>query len=958
MSEPLSTAGPVGTWVGGDGPDSGESDPRVVRALCEYRAAVEAGHRPGRQAFLARYPEVAGELAACLEGLEFVQAAAREVRGLVAPAGSAPAAQGRDAPPAALGDFRILREAGRGGMGVVYEAEQVSLRRRVALKVLPFAAALDAKQLQRFRNEAEAAARLQHPHIVPVLAVGCEAGVPYYAMQFIDGRSLAEVVSATRDTTALPAAAGRPAAPRGPAADPGYFRQIARLLLQAAEALEYAHQCGVVHRDVKPGNLLVDARGHLWVTDFGLARVGGGSGVTATGDVIGTLHYMSPEQARARGVLLDHRTDIYSLGATAYELLTLRPPFDGEDRTDLLRRIAADEPRRPRRVNPRVPRDLETVVARAMEKDPADRYATAQELADDLRRFLEDKPVRARRATPWHVAAKWARRHRPVVAAAAAALAVVLAVLAGAVVHLSAANQALRDEQAKTEKERTTALRNEARAERAAEAAIKALHRVTLEVADDRLKKDPLWGKKAEQFLDDTVQICRDLAGMDGASINLRLNAASGFCRAAQAYTELGRGEKAKAALGEGLGYFRRLTEDAPDDFAVRVNLANGHRQFGVLLRWLGEGPAAAEQFRLALAAWDHPRPMTPCPYQASEAHDNLGDLCTEVGDDAGAREHFRKTVAQRERLCETFGDSGGVGRQLVQDHVRLAHYLGRAGDRPGAERHFRRALEVAERLTREYPGEPENGWMLGDCCRALGDFAGPSDPAAAAAYYGRALAVLPGLVAAHPGLAGARQLLAEVHAALGGITPAGADRDGHFRAARDLLTALAADLPDGSPGPGNPGQNQNALAWFLVSCPDPQFRDPVRAVEVALRAVEQAPKQPDYLNTLGVACYRAGDPEDAVVALERAAASRAGGGDALDLFFLAMARRELGDAAGAGRSYADALAWLARFPGGRTAEIDQARAEAEVVLGPLAREKSADRRPPGPVRAPAAAVD
>jgi serine/threonine protein kinase len=358
-----------------------------------------------------------------------------------------------------LGDFRMIREVGRGGMGVVYEAEQVSLRRRVALKVLPFAGTLDPRQLQRFRIEAQVAAGLHHTNIVPIYAVGSERGTLYYAMQFIDGHTLADVIRQLRQPDRSPP--GRPRTPApvqeerfadqptmvytppsaapipegvattAPAAHlsteagrPGveYFRAVARLGVQAAEALDHAHQAGVVHRDVKPANLLVDSRGHLWVTDFGLAHVQTGASLTATGDLVGTLRYMSPEQALAKRVPLDHRTDVYSLGATLYELLTLRPPFPGIDRQELLRQIAFDEPAPPRRLERAVPAELEAVVLKALEKSPAERYGTAQELADDLRRWLENRPIRARRPSWWQVARKWARRHRGVVGSAVVAL--------------------------------------------------------------------------------------------------------------------------------------------------------------------------------------------------------------------------------------------------------------------------------------------------------------------------------------------------------------------------------------------------------------------------------------------------------------------------------------------------------------------------------------------------------
>jgi tetratricopeptide (TPR) repeat protein len=211
---------------------------------------------------------------------------------------------------------------------------------------------------------------------------------------------------------------------------------VAQLGVQAAEALEHAHQLGIVHRDIKPGNLLVEhapvplgeqagAEGlRLWVTDFGLAHCRSQAGLMLTGDLVGTLGYMSPEQALARRAAIDHRTDVYALGVTLYELLTLEPAFPGHDRAELLRQIAFAEPRPPRQLNKAVPRELETIVLKAMEKDPGIRYATAQELADDLRRFLKDEPIRARRPTPLQRARKWARRHRPVAGAAVAVLVV------------------------------------------------------------------------------------------------------------------------------------------------------------------------------------------------------------------------------------------------------------------------------------------------------------------------------------------------------------------------------------------------------------------------------------------------------------------------------------------------------------------------------------------------------
>jgi tetratricopeptide (TPR) repeat protein len=433
----------------------------VGRVADEFTQRLNRGERPSVEEFAARHPRIATLLRQVLPALQLLRTPGVDASGPAAAAPSMPAEA-----PAPLGDFRLLREVGRGGMGIVYEAEQLSLGRRVALKVLPFAAAMDARQLQRFKNEAQAAAHLQHPHIVPVYGVGCDRGVHYYAMQFIDGRSLAAVIQELRRAEGLDAdeeaaaagseaptrrgapdppptgpyvppttaAAARPSAAtstRRSARPPEFFRNAARLGVQAAGALEHAHQLGVIHRDIKPANLLLDGRGDLWVADFGLAQIQNDTRVTRTGDVVGTLRYMSPEQTLGQRGGVDHRADVYSLGATLYELLTLEPAFDGGDRRELLMQIALAEPRPLRRRNPAIPAELETIVLKAMAKIPADRYATARELADDLQRFLEDRPIKARRPTFVQHARKWARRHRGLVWTAALGLVAAVAVLGG-----------------------------------------------------------------------------------------------------------------------------------------------------------------------------------------------------------------------------------------------------------------------------------------------------------------------------------------------------------------------------------------------------------------------------------------------------------------------------------------------------------------------------------------------
>jgi serine/threonine protein kinase len=454
------------------GSAAGLDDPRVVEALDEYISAIEAGEKVSRQAFLARRPEIAKALAECLDGLEALHSAASSPRQQAPPSAGVPAAADRlQGTP--LGDFQIIREIGRGGMGVVYEAEQLSLGRRVALKVLPFAAALDSKQLQRFKTEAQAAAQLHHTNIVPVYAVGVERGLHFYAMQLIQGTDLAEFIAELRSQET----SGRDAPPRRKAESTGpyqptpppsnrgiqtqpnlrtrlsterserpknFFRTIARLVAQAADGLDYAHGMGIIHRDVKPANLLVDERANVWLTDFGLAQLHTDVGITQTGDLVGTLRYMSPEQAGGQRFQIDHRTDVYSLGATLYELLTLRPIFDGTDRATLMVQILHEEPRAPRAIDSSIPTELETIALKAVSKSPAERYQTAHEFADDLQRYLRDEPIRARRATFVQRARKWFRRHPSVLVAG-----VVLLVLLAA--GSSVAAWLIRGEQAKTQ---------------------------------------------------------------------------------------------------------------------------------------------------------------------------------------------------------------------------------------------------------------------------------------------------------------------------------------------------------------------------------------------------------------------------------------------------------------------------------------------------------------------------
>jgi hypothetical protein len=326
--------------------------------------------------------------------------------------------------PDRLGDFRIVGEIGRGGFGVVYRAHQLSLDRPVAVKVLFRHLIHTEDQVSRFEREARAAARLDHPAIVSVYAWGEEGDDFYIAQRLVgSGRTLADELDELRRSGSPPK---------------GYFREVARRLARVADGLEQAHERGIVHRDVKPSNVLLDEHGLPYLGDFGLAKIEDGLELSRTGDFAGSPYYMSPEQADGRRGPIDHRTDVYSLGVTLYELLTLQHAFTANSSPEVIRKILNEEPRRPSRVEPRVPQDLETICLHAMEKDPSRRYQSAHEMAADLRAFLEGEPIRAIPiGTARRLLRAVRRHHQPMTVAMLAAIVVLGGLWAGGALRSS-----------------------------------------------------------------------------------------------------------------------------------------------------------------------------------------------------------------------------------------------------------------------------------------------------------------------------------------------------------------------------------------------------------------------------------------------------------------------------------------------------------------------------------------
>jgi serine/threonine protein kinase/WD40 repeat protein len=441
-------------------PSDSSRDVLLEHLAADFTERHRKGECPPLSEYTARHPELAADIRDLFPALVQIEnlKPAGDRTGAFDPA-TVPERVGLER----LGDYRIVREVGRGGMGVVYEAEQESLGRHVALKVLPSSALLNPTYLERFRREARAAARLHHTNIVPVFGVGEHDGVHFYAMQFIQGEGLDRVLADVRRLRQQPAEplsegsvahgllSGKftvraeptltePVEPPAPSPTSGlsvsgpeaeYYRGIARIGVQVAEGLGYAHRQGILHRDVKPSNLLLDAQGTVWITDFGLAKAEGADELTHTGDVVGTIRFMAPERFEGQSL---PQSDVYALGLTLYELLTLRPAFDDTNKARLIDKVLHEPPVPPRKLDPGIPRDLETVVLKCLAKEPGQRYATAEALAEDLRRFLADRPVRARRATVVEQGWRWCHRNPWLAGLSAAILLLLLIVAVGSTV--------------------------------------------------------------------------------------------------------------------------------------------------------------------------------------------------------------------------------------------------------------------------------------------------------------------------------------------------------------------------------------------------------------------------------------------------------------------------------------------------------------------------------------------
>jgi tetratricopeptide (TPR) repeat protein len=689
-----------------------ERDPLEVLAA-EFTQRQRSGESPSIARYVAQYPELAAEIQELFPAI-----AAMERLKVHKELGSGTRVSLGGFRLERLGDFRILGEIGRGGMGIVYEAFQESLGRHVAVKVLPRQSLLDAKQLQRFQREAQTAAKLHHTNIVPVFGVGEHEGFHYIVMQLIRGIGLDAVLGRLREVascgaaspslgeahpcpaptdragqdagppllecrpsgevtrlvralvegqfrpahefglaypqcpeTAVPsredqaAATGRSsfgggaparteAEPRSrwsateafpghhdteisrsrtatsavpeTAAAPGqpwrlgppYWRSAATIGLQVAEALGYAHAHHTLHRDVKPANLLLDLQGIVWITDFGLARAMEQDNVTQSGAIVGTLRYMAPEQLSGQ---FDARSDIYGLGLTLYELLTLQAAFEDTSRSSLIRKITQEEPTRPRKLNPRIPRDLETIVLKAIAREPADRYQSAAAMAHDLERFLEDRPIAARRASSVERLWRWSRRNRALASLAASSLVLlILVAVVASVGYVKTMRAGAEEARQRYKAEATSALALDVldnifqrfAPERTAPAsALVVVGEAGEEIA---VPVQPVLSKETASVLEHMLVFYDRLAKQGGDDARLRRKAAEANRRVGDIRQRLGHYEESKAAYLRAIELYTRLADASPEDTELRTEIARIHNDLGTV-SWAMNEPEAAQ---------------------------------------------------------------------------------------------------------------------------------------------------------------------------------------------------------------------------------------------------------------------------------------------------------------------------------------------------------------------------
>jgi serine/threonine protein kinase/tetratricopeptide (TPR) repeat protein len=715
----------------------------------DFAERYRRGERPSLTEYVVEHPELAEQIRALFPTVAVMEDLKRDLLLAESPTGYKM--------PERLGDYRVLREVGRGGMGIVYEAEQESLGRHVAVKVLTAQALLDPDHLRRFQREARTMAQLHHTNIIPVFAVGEHDGLPYYVMQFIEGRGLDQVIR-SQESGDRSQESGKQddtfASSLTP--DPCLLTpdRVARIGLQVAEALHYAHQQGTLHRDVKPSNLLLDDRDVVWVTDFGLAKLTQQGDATRPGEMAGTLRYMAPERFQGRS---DARGDVYSLGLTLYELLTLRPAFDEPDHGQLVRQVLLEEPPSPRRWVPGIPRDLETVVLKAMSRDPAHRYQTAGEMADDLRRFLEDKPVRARPVRAPERFWRWCRRNPVIAGLTVLAAGLLLLVAVGATVGYMQAlaalgrEAALREEAEEHRGRAETNLRlaraattreaeqrqetdgQRQRAEANLTLALRAFETIfaqtthrdvlrPLETAEDEENEpafSPVVSPESAALLNNLLQFFEQFGERNRSDPRLKKETAKAYRCVGDIQQRLGQFEKAESAYRRALALHEERTKAFPEETECGREVAAIQNELGLVLQTTGRYDEAEKMHRQALEALQAQAKRTPrsarCRYELARTHNLLGSVLWKTGRRDEAEDHHRRALDLLEELSQEDPINPDYRFAQARGYRNLFSVLSPKGRREGAGTAYRKAITILEELANDFPDVPDYRYELGE---------------------------------------------------------------------------------------------------------------------------------------------------------------------------------------------------------------------------------------------------
>jgi serine/threonine-protein kinase len=891
-----------------------DANQHLDEVLGAYLAALDQGVAPEPAGLLASHPELAGGLANFFAAAEHaarwtaplrtIAEAARGERAEHAPAGTC------------LGDYELLGEIGSGGMGVVYKARQRSLNRVVALKMISAGRLSTAAQRQRFRHEAETAARLDHPRIVPVYEVGEWAGlgtgpaVPYFSMKFFEAGSLADCLDRF-------------------AADP---RAAARLAAEVAGAVHHAHQRGVLHRDLKPSNIVLDADGRPHVADFGLAKCTPAEGMgdpslTVSGALVGTPGYMAPEQAL--GLPLTTAADVYGLGAILYALLTGRPPFRAGSVLETLEQVRDREPEPPAALNPRLDRDLSAVCLKCLAKRPEQRYGSAAELADDLGRWLAGRPVRARPVPPAARLRRWCRRNPLVAGLTATAGVAVLVALAALAVGTALIWREVEQKEVALQAERHHRRRAEAK-ERLARRAVDDYRRV----AEEWLATRPAMTETVREFLEKALAFYEELSREQGTDPGVRFRTAQAHHFVARIRWQLGRAAEAEQGYRRQAGLLKALVAEFPRDRTYRFDLFHNRLQLGQLL--MGPKPREAEDHYRAAAALikdlvrDYPGEPNYRDALAAVTLD-LGRARAARGDYGGSERLIRQALRTAEQLAGECPDR----RAAPHFPANVAHGLQAlagiqiATGRPGeAEESLRQALGVWEKLAADQAQAPEESSyrVYAMTCRLnLGDlYVGLGKWPQAAAAFERCLPAAERLAREFSQVPGRRSYVGEIHSRRAYCLLA-AGRRGEAEVEFDRCVTqyekLIAEFPD-----------RHELKWELVmhlcTFPVPRLRAPGRAVELAEAAAKFSPSP----QGLGLAYYRAGRWKECIRELGKEAKALRRGSTVIG-FFLAMGHWQGGDKGRARRLYHEAAALMAKAKLPSYAERS-VQAEAAKLLG------------------------